>query len=397
METRRARHRLAALVAVGALASIAATCQAAKPPAPPPPPPSVYCAPSPPDTADEYQAAFNGLRAANTAGWVASDGGLPVPLTDGRVVWLFGDTIIGAPANGPVNILEIRNNGFVVQNQNKNCFTPTTTEPIPDPGTNQWIWPTGAVQPNASTLLVFGLHMRRGGAPPFEFELQSIDVARFSLSNLNAPVSVTDLPLPHSPTYGETLLVDGNFVYAYGQTREATGIPNTFPVPKHYVARAQLGSVVDGPWRFWSGIPGLEDEGWVTNPGLAAPMLFERPDDAIPGPSPVEGPLAGFAVGQNGSYVGSSFMIDAFSNDMIWTWDSAEPQGPWTRGVAPAIDIRDTHGPITLPERFAYGGRVVFNVQGSPLGLWSTNHESLDAIRQNPAFYKVWFATPAAG
>src|SRR4051794_38738302 len=55
----------------------------------PPDPPSVYCHDSTPSNAAGYQAAFNGLRAANTAGWIANDGGLPVALADGRVIWLF--------------------------------------------------------------------------------------------------------------------------------------------------------------------------------------------------------------------------------------------------------------------------------------------------------------------
>lgn len=90
-------------MAVGALASIAATCQAAKPPAPPPPPPppSVYCHPTTPTNAQQYQAAFDGLRAANTAGWVANDGGLPVKLPDGRVLWMFGDTISARRRTAP--------------------------------------------------------------------------------------------------------------------------------------------------------------------------------------------------------------------------------------------------------------------------------------------------------
>ena len=392
MPRRAHRRRLVALVAVGALASIAATCQAAKPPAPPPPPPppSVYCHNTTPTSAAQYQAAFDGLRAANTAGWVANDGGLPVNLGNGRVLWMFGDTLIGAPPSGPVNLLGIANNGFVVQQGN--CFTPMT-EPIPDPGPERWIWPTGAVV-EGNVLRVFGLHMRRTqAAPPFNFALVSLDVTTFSLPGLDRLGPRQSLPFPTTPSYGETVVVQGEYVYAYGQKRDENPIPDSFPIPTHYVARAKIGSVLTGPWEFWEGPPPSGDV-WVPNQPVAAmPMVFDNPDDGNPVPTPLEGPLAGFAVGHNGGYVGSSFMIDVFSNDGVWSWDSTAPQGPWTRRPTPAVDV--SHQNLHPDRHFAYGGRVVFNVPGSsPIGLWSTNHKSFNAVLANPNLYKVWFAPP---
>src|SRR5262245_52401402 len=62
-------------------------------------PSSEYCHSRVPSSAADYQAAFDGMRAANTGGWIANDGGLPVPLADGRLIWLFGDTLIGSAPN----------------------------------------------------------------------------------------------------------------------------------------------------------------------------------------------------------------------------------------------------------------------------------------------------------
>ena len=230
--------------------------------------------------------------------------------------------------------------------------------------------------------------MRKGGTPPFDFQLVNIDVALFSLPGLTLQ-SVTDLPLPALPTYGEDLLVEGQYVYAYGTTRQP--LANNFPTPRHYVARAPLGSVLDASaWRFWQNVPAGQDP-WASNAAQDAdPMLFDN--------SATGGPLAGFSVGFNGSYVGSAFPIDVFATDTIVTWNGAGPGGPWTRRPIPAITgVNTRYGQLAFPTRFAYGGRVVFNVPGGPIVQWSTNHESLDAVLADPNFYKVWFATPLPG
>ena len=340
----------------------------------------MYCHTSTPSNAVEYQAAFDGLRSANTAGWIASDGGLPVDLADGRVIWLFGDTLIGSPPT----LRDFANNAFIVQTGA--CFRPMI-EPIPDPAPGEFVWPRGAVE-QGNRLLVVGTHMRKGGTPPFDFELVNMEVAVFSLPGLTLQ-SVTDLPLPISPTYGEDLLVQGQYVYAYGETREP--VANNFPTPRHYVARAPVGDVLDtSAWRYWQNVPAGQDPWASSSAEDAEPMLFDN--------SETDGPLAGLSVGFNGSYVGSAFPIDVFSTDTIVTWIGAGPGGPWTRRPIPALTGVDTwYGQLGYPTRFAYGGRVVFNIAGSPIVQWSTNHESLDATLMDPNFYKVWFATPLPG
>jgi hypothetical protein len=343
-------------------------------------PSTTYCHTSAPSNAAEYQAAFDGLRSANIAGWIGSDGGLPVALADGRMLWLFGDTLIGSPPT----LRDFANNAFVVQAGA--CFQPII-EPIPDPRPGEFVWPRGAVQ-QGDTLLVVGTHMRKGGSPPFEFELVGIDVASFSLPGLTFQ-SLTDLPLPASPTYGEDLLVEGGYVYAYGETREP--VANYFPTSRHYAARVPVGGVLDASaWTFWQNVPAGQDPWALSSAQDADPMLFDN--------SETGGPVGGFSVGFIGSYVGSAFPIDVFATDTIVTWDGAGPAGPWTRRPTPALSGVDTwYGQLEYPTRFAYGGRVVLNVPGGPIVLWSTNHESLDAALADPNYYKVWFATPLPG
>lgn len=294
-----------------------------------------------------------------------------------------------------MNVLGIANNGFVVQNGK--CFTPMT-EPISDPPGGHWIWPTGAVV-DGNRLRVFGFHMRKNPQfpPPFDFELVSIDVTTFSLPGLVRQPLPTDLPLPSSPiTYGESLLVTDEFLYAYGHDQ-------IDDKAKHYVARAPVNQMLNpNEWEFWRddlpGVPAPADptEGWVPDdPNAADPMVFDNGADPLPGTD--EGPLAALGVARNGTrYLGSAFRVEAFFGDkFVETWDAAAPQGPWTLVNPPAADITSTQGALG-PGQIAYGARVVLDLPNGPLALWSTHNLSFEAVKQNPKLYKVWFAPPAS-
>jgi len=381
---RTARRRLVVL-GVAALALVAA-CQPVKNSGPPTPGlPQVYCAPSTPDTAAEYQQAFDGLRQFNTGAWIANDGGYPFELGDGRVLWLFGDTLLGLSPGGPVKtLLGIANNGFVVQDGR--CFRPMT-EPIPDPPGDHWIWPTSVVvDTDLNVLRVFGLHMRRTPAdPPFNFELLRVDVATFSLPDLTH-VDTEALPLPTVPTYGTSVLYDEDgYVYASG------GALN-LGVATQYVARAPLAQILEADaWEFWDGSNWVPDE-----PDPPVPMLFDHGGDEVL--TAGEGPRSAFPVTKNpsGGYLGSAFPADLLDTTFIETWHGPTPAGPWTRVETPAVDTTSYSG-NPGPQRFVYGGRVIVDIPGAPFALWSTHHDDFNAVLQNPALYKVWFAPADPG
>jgi hypothetical protein len=374
---RSPRIRLA-VVGVAALA-LGAACQPVKNSGPSAPGvPTKYCAPSVPTNAGQYQQAFDNLRKFNTGGWIANDGGYPFDLGDGRVLWLFGDTLIGTSPGGPVKtLLGIVNNGFVVQDGE--CFTPMT-EPVPDPDLpgDHWIWPTGAVVAG-NTLRVFGLHMQRTTAdPPFDFALVGVDVAVFSLPGV-AYVRTDHLPLDAAPTYGTAVLFEPDgYVYAYGGAVAAGAA-------EQYVARAKPAELLDGSkWEFWNGSVFVPND-----PSARVPMSFKNTDG-----TPTTAPRSGFPVAKNpnGGYLGSAFPADLTDTTYVETWRATDPQGPWTRVATPAVN---TTGYIGNPQqgRFVYGGRVVPDLAGvEPFALWSTHHEDFDLVLENPDRYKVWFA-----
>ncbi|MGQ0805256.1 MAG: hypothetical protein ACT4PI_15510 [Actinomycetota bacterium] len=392
---RRSRHAVA--VALIAAAIVGAACQGTKaPPIGPPPPPETYCAPAAPTNANEYYAAFEALRAANAGYFVASDGGIPIPLPAGRILWFFGDTVLGRWTPGsPVNpYLGLANNSFVYQYGN--CFKPMI-EAIPDLPGGDWIWPTGAVE-QGGVLRVFGQHMRPAPGP-FPFEFVEAVVLTYSLPGLTKQGPTYVLPVPKSPNYGETVFSDGTYVYAYGRIRQPGCCAD-----HHFVARAPLGSFLSGGWEFWKDddilMAGDPSEMWSAIAADRDPMAFES-DDLDMFLSEGEGPLAGFPVTPHGggAFYGSALHFDLFPGDLE-IWHSAgsiaanKPAGPWDVDDQLAVNVPDyTAGGSG---RYAYGGRVVLSLPGvvSPIALWSVNHESFDAVLNAPDLYKVIFATP---
>src|SRR4051812_3981525 len=71
-----------------------------------------------PSAAHKDQAFSNFFR--RTTGWIAGDGALSVPLGDGRVLWLFGDSHVDDldPASGTIPCLFQSRNAALLHQKN---------------------------------------------------------------------------------------------------------------------------------------------------------------------------------------------------------------------------------------------------------------------------------------
>ena len=313
------------IVAVGAALPLALTACLA-----PPPRASTqttaseeYCAPSAPTSSTAYADAFDGLRHATD--WLSGDTAVPVLLPDGRTVWLFGDTYVGALTS--TNTIDPNSpfvrNSFVVQTGA--CFQPliggtpgARSSLIPSPGPNEWYWPaSGLVE--SGVLRVFLWDVTRSGSGPLGFTVLDMRVATFGLPTLQLE-SIQALPFPTSAAqpYGSTAFVGSDgYAYLYGESQRNV-----------YVARAPVGQIMTAAaWQFW-GTVGV-GSGWSSNPAAATPTQWvDLP--TVPGSGTGQGPKAQPWVRPNGSgYLATAKLADDLSDD-VSVFTAPSPAGPWT-------------------------------------------------------------------
>ena len=363
-----------------------------------------------PTTPAAYQAAFDQVRQAGTE-WLASDGGSPVPLPDGRVLWLYGDTFTGrVHSDGSLAPgWRLPHNSFIVQDGA--CFRPmmggspdARSDLIPAPP-GQWYWPTAGVvehTPSGDVVRVFAYH-EAGSGGLGHFGLVDMQIATFTLPNLNL-VSVQGLPngIPSDQTHpwGQAALVVGPtvadptaWIYVFGRGANPGDDPNTNPNAgrDHRVARVPLGSLTSGPWQFYNGGSTGTVADWPTDPNQAALMTFKADTPALPPGAPsakpydpmyvVPDPSGGYlAVGKLGEVIPGIFGTE------ISGWTAPTPQGPWH--YAGKVAATSQQG-----NQFTYGAQLRLNLPGgTPTVLYSQN--SFDNLAGNVSVYGVKFEPP---
>ena len=381
-----------------------------------------FCLGHLPADPSDYEAAFD-YRAG---GWAGADGGGDIPLPDGRVLWLFGDTLVGpidadhqwlAPRNFPRNSVQV---------QSQHCFTPllrgTPSAPnsdsfFPNPDANHWFWPSGGFLDTSGTEDVVRVMLTRlkflprtcgsvscsAAAPTcpsgevcnlannlcnsssascsadsdchvagetcqppggWNWALEGMDIATLSLPDL----AITSIvPTPPDGVAGVPLFGAGSTLrtgsYVYLYGGGANG---------YYVARAPAGNFVGGAWRYWAG-----GTTWSTNPASAQPMAL------APGSPDASLGVPGFDVVKYGSgYLATGKVgLEGFATSIVRGWYSKQPYGPWHAITDSNNQPVHLVPEITFPgSPFYYGGRSIVDVPGtaaaSPMIVFSTNGDS---------------------
>ena len=265
-------------------------------------------------TADHHTWALFGQPAA-PGHWVTGDGSYPVALPDGRVAWLFGDSLVRRADGGDTFV----HNTIVVQDDDGRLHTlaggsstqPADLIPPVQPGT--WLWPaSGFVE--YGRLLVFAEEFTAPAGASGEQSFHATNrryLVPFQLPDLRAgaPRPVYDGPV----AWGHAVLVSGGDVYVYGNLQR-DGWTNLT-----YLARFRLGQSA-GYWQFW--------DGSRFSPNLLAATPLRGPDGSplvaklasvIPYPSPTPDTAGGVA----------ALTIDPFGTT-IDLRVAAYPQGPWS-------------------------------------------------------------------
>lgn len=283
-------------------------------------------------TAAHWQKAVNDAQ----GNWAGGDAALSVGLTDGRSMWLFGDSIVGTTAGRTrTSAAMIRNQVVLSDNTLRAPWRPVGAEAFfPSSGTT-WFWPTGALvtdrRPGEDVVHVALARTTRNGgeelgSSSMHFEQVGVDIAEVRVPHGGSPILSSIRPLltftdreekGHDIAWGAAMTIQGDDVVVYGS--RSSGVPLEFGKAV-FVARTRVQQLADFPtWTFWDG------QGWSTASDRAAPII--QP-------------------GRHGASTSFSAWYDAsdkrwklvykrgeFAGDAIVESTAARPQGPFTTKV----------------------------------------------------------------
>jgi hypothetical protein len=212
----------------------------------------------------KHAADFNQLF-TRFSGWTGGDATYSVPLPDGRILWLFGDSFIGT-----VNPNRTRppgafhRNAFVVQDgDDLTTLTGAASAYLVPADAGWWYWPGhGMAHGDTLQVVMFGFKSSGVGGM-WDFDYASVDVVTFKLPDftlLSIDRKVTDPPF----NYGACLLEDGGFTYIYGM--EKVGFQKFL-----HVARVS-GHDLNGEWEYFTGTD------WSADPAASARVFANVSD-----------------------------------------------------------------------------------------------------------------------
>lgn len=274
----------------------------------------VECTVPAPDSAAGYKKSFDSL----SGGWAGGDQASSTLLPDGRVLWLFGDTLQGTwTPEGPLIGGRMVHNSFVIQDAG--CFTPVNgpegREVIPNTPDGQWYWPQHGLA-DGSTLWVSAMRVAGRGQHGLAFSIRGMDLAEFTLHPGGLPefVGMHASPATHAGDYGVLwgtgLARQGSRVYLYGTRRSHRSVLGrelllaTVPMSRLTEPRA---------WRYRT------TSGWSTDPTRAAILV------------PAEGGVS-TALSAHMSRAGWILVTkqDEFLGVAVIGLEAREPWGPFT-------------------------------------------------------------------
>jgi len=190
-----------------------------------------------------------------TSGWIAGDGALSIPLSDGRVLWLFGDSHVDDldPAIGTMPCLfQTRNAAFIHKiTDMRNVQTLVGAGPgfrswlKNSTNESEWFWPGCGFQEGTNVYIYLSSLRKTKAEGPFAFASTGTDY--WGKIRFPEMERITYIPLPSfgGITFGQGFVREGDYVYAFGQEPRALG-------SDIYVARFRK----DRPeekWTFWDG------------------------------------------------------------------------------------------------------------------------------------------------
>lgn len=271
------------------------------------------------EPAAEWSAKFSGKH-----GWIGGDGVYSALLNQDRVLWLFGDSLIGEVTGGGRSGSVMVKNTLAIQsgtgpNAPIEFITGATENGKPTafftPADGEgWLWPLAAVRVD-DRLVVFLAQLEKAGDGPFGFKAigqwlgvvdnpdESPDEWRVKQHKLPFAEFESD----HTRSWGSAVLLQQDDLYVYGNAERGKGLGRK----QLLIARMSANQTEDfKSWRFRTA------DGWIEDPADAAPLA-----DGLATEMSVT-PLSegGYALVYTENGIG----------DRIVGRFSAAPEGPWS-------------------------------------------------------------------
>ncbi|MGE5255733.1 MAG: DUF5005 domain-containing protein [Hyphomicrobiales bacterium] len=202
----------------------------------------------------------------HTSGWTGGDGAYSTPLSEDRLVWLFGDTFVGEVRDGRRVNARLVSNTIAVQTGRSpdggsiTFFYRTSSAGLPsaflEPGDgNGWLWPYQGVRtPDGLYLFLLRIERTDPGSP-FGFRL--VDTWLGQVANPDDSPErwhLTQRKIPWSSEhrlFGSSTVQQAGFCYIFGTVDEsADGLSARYMI----VARVPVEKLGDfSAWRFFAG------------------------------------------------------------------------------------------------------------------------------------------------
>jgi hypothetical protein len=360
----------------------------------------------PPDPSETFTPAQlrRALDEAELPLWEAGDVGVTEELADGRIVWLYADTV--RPDGYPTRL--IGNSMLISSGDCISQVLPADGEAIvpdaafadeadarpeaPNPFNDVVQWPMSLVRiptpagyPDDVTDVLVGVFNRvQRGIGAWDFLVRGSSLVTFTVAGDGIPrveqileLTPDDLDL-HHVNWGAAAEADEDWLYIYG-TR-TTGQLYVYG-RELYVSRRPVDDPTDADrWEFWNGST------WQADRTRAAPIMNALEGDSESGVSQtltvarVDGRW--MAVSKRGGDV----------YDEIWQWWSDSPVGPWEG--RPVLDVRSglgseslTYLPLAHPDIPLSSGGLLVTI--------STNVSDFERLLREPQLGRpLYFEIP---
>lgn len=321
------------------------------------------------------------VSAGGLPAWQAADIGASGRLSDGRLVWLFGDTVRTASFDPRI----VANSMLISSGRCISQLRPPRDGPvIPDVDGSTVRWPMSVVvgrRGDHDVIVVLCSRIRRGSGGSFDFTFLGTSAAVFTVARGKTPqlqqvVDITpDSTNPRQVNWGSAADLDGRWLYVYG-TR-LTGQKYVFGRELH-VARVPVSDPGRrSGWQFWDG------SRWASDPKKAAVVL------------PANGGVSQTLSVSNfgGKFVAISKRDGDIAN-FVYEWTAPDPWGPWT----PMQEVRapggfDTgklkYAPLAHPEIPIAGGRLLVSI--------SRNTTDFEHLLKDPKIGRPYFVEVPRG